>query len=155
MNIFSAVGFVIAIEQVLDAVGHSAPPRPKNQLVYHASVLNHDAQQVTERRRAPITRNVGLCKTNVARLQACAEDVPVLKADGGMQGGGLAKYFGAPVGKLNRQSAVLHFFKQMQYFANGHGRRLNFKWGAVRRTGIHDQLILEMIVEGACARVTN
>ena len=110
VNVFSAIGLVIAIEQVLDAVSHSTPPRAKNQIVNHAPVLNHDPQQVTQGRRAPITGNVCLCKTNVARLHAGREDIPVLQTDGRMQRGRLAKDFGAAVGKLDRQRAVFHFF---------------------------------------------
>ena len=146
---------MISIQQVLDAVGHAAPPSAKNQIVYHASVLNHDTQQITQRRRAPVACNVGLCTANVARLHAGCERIPVLQTNGCMKRGGFPKNFGAAIWKLNRQRAMLHFFEQLQDTADGHRRRLNIRRRAAGGTGVHVQLVLEIAVEGACARETS
>lgn len=68
--------------------------------------------------------------------------------------GGLAIDFGAAVRKLNGQGAVLNFFKQLQNSANRHWGRLNFGGWPARGASVHDQLVLEMTVEEACARET-
>ena len=77
MDIFSAVGFVVAVEQVSNAVRHAAPPRAINEIFHSTAVLNHDAQQITQRGRTPIARHVGFCKTDVTRFHAGRKDLPV------------------------------------------------------------------------------
>ena len=85
VDVFAAVGFVVAIEQMLDAVDHATPPRAINQIFHNAAILNHDAQQITQGGRGPIPSNIGFRKTNVARFHAGQKNIPVAQADGGMR----------------------------------------------------------------------
>jgi len=147
VDVFAAVGFVVAIEQMLDAVDHAAPPRAINQIFHNAAILNHDAQQITQGRCRPITRNVGFCKTNVARFHAGQKYMPIAQTDGSVGHCTGAINFRAPIGELNGQGAVLDFFKQLKHTARGHGCRLDGHRCAGRRGGVHVQRDLEVKVE--------
>ena len=142
MNVFFAVGFVVAVQQMLDAVGHPAPPRAIHQVLHGTPVLDHHAQQIAQGGRAPVASNVGFCKPNVTRLQTGRKDIPVVQADGSVGQGRVAINLGAFVWKLNGQRAMLNSLKQSQYATCSQGGRLEGQFRLIGGTGVHVPICL-------------
>ena len=66
VDVFLAVGFGVAVEQVLDAVQQAPRPRAVHNIFHLLAVGHQHAQQLGEVGAGPVACDVALCKTDVA-----------------------------------------------------------------------------------------
>ena len=86
----------------------------KNNIVHHASVSNHDAQQISQRRAGPVTPHIAFGKTNVARLERLRAHGPIVNLDTGKGCLLIAKAPVCAVRQMHTQRAMLQALEQSQ-----------------------------------------
>ena len=158
--VFLAVGFGVAVEQVLEPVGQAAQPGAVDDVFDFLAVDDQEAQQIGQLRRAPVTGNVAFGKADVARAQRCAANVPVVQVQAGHGFCTRAEALDAAAWQLQRERAVFEAGQQLEGAAGsgrragGQGHRRGRRGGRLRRvhrvTKSAGGLGLEM--KGTCLR---
>ena len=70
MDVFLAVGFGVAVQQVFDAKQQAPSPGAVNGVFNHSAVADEDFDQVRQAGCGPVASDVGFGKTDVARFQS-------------------------------------------------------------------------------------
>ena len=105
--VFLAVGFGVAIEQVLEPVSQSAQPGAVDHVFDFFAVEDQQAQQIGQMRRAPVTCNVTFGKADIARAQGGTAHLPVVQVQAGHGRTARAESLYASAGQLQRERTVL------------------------------------------------
>ena len=98
VNIFLAVGFGVAVQQVLDAVGKTAQPGAVNDVLDFFAVDDQNPQQLGQMRRGPVTGNIAFSKTDIPRLERGAADIPVEQVQAGHRAFAISKALNRTIG---------------------------------------------------------
>ena len=126
VDVFLAVGFGIAVQQMLDTVEQAAHPRAVDHVVHFGTVFHQYAQQVHQIGAGPIACNKRLGKANVARLERGAADIPVVQLQRGVQTGLGTKVLHRAIRQVHGQAAMAQALQQLEHGARSSGRALRY-----------------------------
>ena len=103
MNVFAAVGFRVAVEQVAHAIEQATCPGAVDHIVQSTSVGQQQMEQLRQVWCGPVAGNVAFGKADVAGLECCRKGLPVVQLQAHMWSLTIANSLHAAVRQLKRQ----------------------------------------------------